>query len=73
MAFEIRTASGDTHVFDSFECAVQRLAPICEHCQVKIVGHGVQVSGRFFCCAHCARASAGKDAASIKDAVGVPS
>jgi hypothetical protein len=30
------------------------MAPVCEHCGCKIVGHGVQAGGRFFCCAHCA-------------------
>jgi hypothetical protein len=70
LAFEVKTISGDRHVFDSFECAIQRLAPICEHCGVKIVGHGVEVAGRFFCCAHCARATAGAEAAAITDTVG---
>lgn len=56
MAFEVRTQGG-THVFDSFECAIHRLAPICEHCKCKIVGHGVQVGPQFYCCAHCAQAS----------------
>ncbi|MEV4532425.1 Prokaryotic metallothionein [Asanoa sp. NPDC049518] len=70
LAFEVKTISGDRHVFDSFECAIQRLAPICEHCGVKVVGHGVEVGGRFFCCAHCARATAGAEAAAITDTVG---
>src|SRR5687768_4768468 len=30
LSFEVITA-GRTHVFDSFECAIHRLAPICEH------------------------------------------
>ena len=54
-AFEVR-AAGDTHVFDSFECAIHRMAPICENCGVKVIGHGVEADGRFFCCANCARA-----------------
>ncbi len=54
MAFEVR-AQGAVHVFDSFECAIHKLAPVCEHCQCKVVGHGVQAGDRFFCCAHCAR------------------
>ncbi|MEU3456038.1 Prokaryotic metallothionein [Micromonospora sp. NPDC006766] len=70
MAFEVRTASGATHTFDCFECAIHKMAPICEHCQTKIVGHGVEVSGRFFCCAHCARAVEGVQGAEIRDAVG---
>ncbi|WP_425550869.1 hypothetical protein [Actinoallomurus oryzae] len=54
MSFEVH-AQGAVHVFDSFECAIQRMAPICEHCQCRIVGHGVEAGDRFFCCAHCAR------------------
>ena len=56
LAFEVITA-GESHVFDSFECAIHALAPVCEHCGVKVVGHGVQADEAFFCCAHCARAS----------------
>ena len=52
-AFEVRLA-GQTHTFDSFECAIHALAPTCAHCGCKIVGHGVEAEGRFYCCAHCA-------------------
>ena len=52
-SFEVITA-GRTHVFDSFECAIHKLAPVCEHCGCKIVGHGVEADGVFYCCAHCA-------------------
>jgi hypothetical protein len=55
-SFEVR-AGGATHVFDSFECAIHRLAPVCEHCRCRIVGHGIEADGRFYCCAHCARES----------------
>lgn len=48
------TMNGETHTFDSFECAIQRLAPTCGHCGCRIVGHGVEVDDRFYCCAHCA-------------------
>jgi hypothetical protein len=51
--FEVVTG-GVSHVFDSFECAIHRLAPTCPHCGCKIVGHGVEAGGRIFCCAHCA-------------------
>ncbi|SDJ93060.1 hypothetical protein [Streptomyces indicus] len=54
LAFEVR-AAGAVHVFDSIECAAQRIAPICDHCQCRILGHGLQAGGGFFCCAHCAR------------------
>ena len=39
--FELRK-DGKTHVFDSFECAIAVMAPQCEHCGCKIVGHGVE-------------------------------
>ena len=54
-AFEVRLA-GATHVFDSFECAIHALAPRCAHCGCRIVGHGAEVRGKFFCGAHCAGA-----------------
>ena len=52
-AFEV-TKGGETKSFDSFECAIAVMAPTCEHCQVRIIGHGVEGDGRIFCCAHCA-------------------
>lgn len=55
-AFEVTTASG-SHTFDSFECAIHALAPVCDHCGCKIIGHGVESDGSFFCCAHCAHES----------------
>ena len=45
---------GDSHTFDSFECAIHALAPQCQHCGCKIIGHGVEAEGAFYCCAHCA-------------------
>lgn len=45
---------GERHVFDSFECAIHRLAPRCSACGVPIVGHGIEADGTFYCCAHCA-------------------
>ena len=53
-AFHVNVA-GSNHTFDSFECAIHRLAPSCEHCGCKVVGHGVEAGGHFFCCASCAR------------------
>lgn len=52
-AFQV-IMGGKTHVFDSFECAIQALAPICKHCGVRILGHGIEGSGEYYCCAHCA-------------------
>lgn len=52
-AFEVQLA-GRNYTFDSFECAIQALAPSCSHCQCRIIGHGVESDGRMYCCAHCA-------------------
>ena len=52
-AFEVRMG-GKTHVFDSFECAIQALAPTCAHCGCRVIGHGVEAGGVIYCCAHCA-------------------
>ncbi len=39
-----------THTFDSFECAIHALAPHCQHCGCKILGHGVEGhDGSMFC------------------------
>lgn len=46
---------GQTHTFDSFECAIHALAPRCDFCGIRILGHGVEASDRMFCSAHCAR------------------
>ena len=64
-AFQV-TQAGRTMTFDSFECAIQAMAPTCAHCGVRVVGHGVEEGGRVFCCAHCAKhegASAVRDRA----------
>lgn len=53
-AFEIVMA-GKSYHFDSFECAIQRLAPTCAHCGCRVIGHGAEHDGTFFCCAHCAK------------------
>jgi phage terminase large subunit GpA-like protein len=53
-AFQVKMA-GKSYTFDSFECAIHRLAPACSHCGCKIVGHGVEGRGAMYCCAHCAR------------------
>lgn len=55
-AFEV-TLDGRSHVFDSFECAIHALAPECERCHCKIIGHGVESKARYYCCANCAALS----------------
>jgi len=52
-SFEVRMG-GETHVFDCFECAIHALAPTCAHCSCRIIGHGMETEGVFYCCAHCA-------------------
>jgi hypothetical protein len=54
-AFSISVAGGAAHTFDSFECAIQKLAPVCAHCNCRILGHGHEANGKMYCCAHCAR------------------
>ncbi len=53
-AFQV-TKGGETKDFDSFECAIAAMAPVCDHCSVRIIGHGIEADGRVFCCAHCAQ------------------
>ena len=53
-SFEVVMA-GKKHTFDSFECAIQALAPRCVHCNCRVIGHGIESNGKIFCCAHCAK------------------
>ncbi|MBO8191908.1 hypothetical protein ITI46_09525 [Streptomyces oryzae] len=53
--FEVR-AAGQVHVFDCLECAAHKMAPVCENCGCRILGHGMESQGHYYCCAHCARA-----------------
>ena len=55
-AFQV-VKDGKTHTFDSFECAIQKLAPSCKHCGCRIIGHGLEAKGAFYCCDHCAEKS----------------
>lgn len=45
---------GTSHTFDSFECAIHALAPVCAHCGCRIIGHGVEAGETIYCCVHCA-------------------
>ena len=51
------TLAGQSHTFDSFECAIHTLAPSCAHGRCNIVWHGVEARGMRYCCVHCAYAS----------------
>ena len=48
------TMAGKGYTFDSFECAIHKLAPVCANCGMRIIGHGLESDGRMFCCDHCA-------------------
>jgi hypothetical protein len=56
----VTVAGGAPHTFDSFECAIQALAPHCAHCGCRVIGHGVEAAGKVYCCANCARMSGEK-------------
>jgi hypothetical protein len=57
------TRDGRTMTFDSFECAIEALAPRCAHCNCRVIGHGVETAdGTIFCCDHCLRHAAGRAA-----------
>jgi hypothetical protein len=55
-SFEI-VRGDERRVFDSFECAIHALAPVCEHCGCRVIGHGMEHDQHMFCCAHCASAA----------------
>jgi hypothetical protein len=52
-AFQV-VLGGSTKTFDSFECAIEAMAPRCAHCGCRIIGHGLEAQGKFFCCRQCA-------------------
>lgn len=47
------TMNDKSYHFDCFECAIHKLAPECAHCGCKIIGHGVEAKGKYYCCEHC--------------------
>jgi hypothetical protein len=53
-SFTVSTG-GSTYTFDSFECAIHLLAPVCDHCGCKVIGHGVEAKGVIYCCVNCAK------------------
>jgi hypothetical protein len=55
------TQYGKTGTFDSFECAIEAMAPRCAHCGCRVIGHGVETDdGTIFCCGHCLSHGASK-------------
>lgn len=55
-SFEVVRGS-TRHTFDSFECAIHKMAPVCSHCSCRVIGHGIESAGKYYCCANCARHS----------------
>jgi hypothetical protein len=56
--FEV-TRGGKTHVFESFECAIQKMAPQCNHCGAKLLATAWKTAAGFSA-APTARAKAAK-------------
>lgn len=56
LTFQVITA-GVAHTFDCFDCAVCKLAPVCDTCGVRVTGLGVEKRGAFYCGANCAEAA----------------
>lgn len=56
-AFIVKHADGSEHAFDSFQCAIQALAPVCPACSSRLVNPGFERDGVMYCCVHCARQS----------------
>lgn len=49
------TQGQSTYSFDSFECAIHKMAPSCAHCGCRVLGHGTRREGKVYCCDHCAQ------------------
>ena len=47
--------NGSEFTFDSFECAINFVAPRCGHCNSVIMGHGFQHTGEIYCNSSCSR------------------
>lgn len=60
-AFVVKKGN-EEHVFDSFECAIRKMAPRCERCGTPIIGHGFESGTTMYCCANCARAAGHEEA-----------
>lgn len=45
--------NGAEFTFDSFECAINFVAPRCAHCNTVVLGRGILSEGETYCCGHC--------------------
>jgi hypothetical protein len=67
------TQDGKTQTFDSFECAIHAMAPVCAHCGCRVIGHGIAAAGATtYCCANCARHAGVQGAVDATDSAGGP-
>lgn len=48
------TMDSQSFAFESFECAIERFAPVCARCRCRFIGHGVEAADEVHCRAHCA-------------------
>lgn len=62
-AFEVVRHVG-RHTFDTFECAIYAMAPRCDRCGVRVIGHPVERDDHTYCCGHCAEAGPSRGAGS---------
>ena len=46
--------NGPEYTFDSFECAINFMAPRCSNCSSVIMGQGVHKKGEVYCTEDCA-------------------
>jgi len=59
--FQVLYMDGQTYTFDSFECAIHLLAPACQRCGIRMIGHGLEQAGKLYCCDHCAEQAGAHD------------
>jgi len=45
--------NGTEFTFDSFECAINFVAPRCSNCNTIIIGRGIKYSDEIFCGQNC--------------------
>lgn len=57
------TQGEKNYIFDSFQCAVEKMAPRCPNCETRVIGHGTTAAGQVFCCTPCAEAYTAKPTA----------
>lgn len=48
--------NGTEYTFDSFECAINFVAPRCSNCNSVVMGRGIKAAGEVFCSTSCSQA-----------------